>query len=204
MIIKIHLFLVIFAILWGCSSKDRTIQNNESSSALNQSSGVVESQPTSSGNSSAESSSNNITNDLVFISDFSQINEIMNLSMEEVLERLGSDYELVDAFVGDTAENDGFYYADFGITVVFDSDFDSISYIKCYEIVDVMGVNVGMTFTEIENVLGKGERQYFDLEYPPNFTLSYKYDNCIVRFSTDTEEGASTDLEIRNSDLFSF
>lgn len=153
-------------------------------------------------NASTISINENSTENSVFKSDFSNIKEIMSLKKEDIFNRLGKDYKVIQA--GAENSEEGYNYEQYGITIIFD-DFsfpDMIGLIKCNEKVDINGTKLGMTFSEIEKILGKGESrtlEQIELDQP-NFALYYKFDNFIIWFGAAKKDGATTDLQIRRND----
>ncbi len=179
--------LLIVFILVGCSTKDI------SSNAYN------ESKPGGQISTVYEDTLSDEKAD--FTPNLSGIKEIMSLKKEQVLELLGDDYKVVQTGIEDSEK--GFYYEKYGITIVFDdfSEPDMIAKIECTEKVDVNGTKVGMSFSEIEAILGDGNiSELTKVEQDqPNYELDYKYDDFIVWYGSAEKDGKTIVLQIRRN-----
>ena len=138
------------------------------------------------------------TKEPTFKPDLKSITDLMSLNKEEVIDRLGKDYIMVKA--GAEHADDGYNYEKYGMILIFDykpSGF--IQLIICNEIVDINGAKLGMTFSEIEKILGKGTyRKLVQIEpEQPLFALYYKYDNLMVWFGAAEKDGPTIGLQIR-------
>lgn len=70
-------------------------------------------------------------------------------------ELLGSDYETV--YTGAEASCEGFYFKNYGITIVFDFEEEDslVSWIDCDSDIGIFGIEEGMTFLRLIIFLGK-------------------------------------------------
>ena len=135
-----------------------------------------------------------------FVPDYEGIKEIMHLKKDEIYDRIGTDYKIVQA--GAEGEVEGYYYEQYGITLIFD-DFQAPDYvekIECTEKVDIKGARLGMTFAEIQKVLGEKDIKHLTEPYS-YYALIYEFDNFKVWFGIGEEEGSTEVLEIRRNYL---
>lgn len=132
-----------------------------------------------------------------FTSNYDGLVEIMGLNKQQVLDILGDNFTKVDAYEEDVYEDDGYYYDEFGITIVFDDELAVIDRIECNEKVDVYGAKIYMTISEIEGILGEGEFIDLNSENPPFYALFYDLEYFTVWFGFEEEKGKSTDFQIR-------
>jgi|LSQX01.2.fsa_nt_gb hypothetical protein len=135
-----------------------------------------------------------------FVPDMNGIQEIMALSKEQVIERLGDNYEIVPA--GAEHAEDGYRYEEYGMTIIFENTLSGtiIGAIECDEKVNINGVKLGMTIPEIENILGEGKKRELVVIEPeqPEYALFYIYsDKTMVWFGSMEEKGVTTELQIR-------
>ena len=123
----------------------------------------------------------------------------------EIFELLGSDYETV--YTGAEASYKGFYFKNYGITIVFDFEEEDslVSWIDCDSDMGIFGIEEGMTFSEINNILGEApiyETWYEIPEYLPYrmyYKMYYKINNCIVQFFSFNEDGSDFRLSVFRS-----
>lgn len=112
----------------------------------------------------------------------------------EVFEFLGDKYEIVPA--GAEGSYDGYYYDELGITIVFDY-YGKIEFIECTDKYVYNGVSTGMSFEEIQAILGKSEIDEGWYETPDNkvYSINYSIDGVIfnfISFETDYSESYLT------------
>lgn len=129
-----------------------------------------------------------------FIPEFNNIIDIMNMDKNAVIKRLGNDYKIVAA--GPEDQQEGYRYSKYGITLTFSSIGTSeiVDTIYCNEMVDIKGARNGMTFAEIEGILGKS-KVVGDEDY--GYHLSYEYDGILVWFWAQSRNNPTHDLEVR-------
>ncbi|WEK54527.1 MAG: hypothetical protein P0Y55_00135 [Candidatus Cohnella colombiensis] len=140
----------------------------------------------------------------IYTQGFSDIEDIMSLNEEQVVAKFGSEYSLYYGNDGDTHLGEGLYYAQYGMVIIFDYDQQpaKVEYIFCQDNVDIKGAKMGMTFKEIQKILGKGELLDFSdmpwgIAYPPFYILTYEFGEFTVRFGADEKDGVTTELDIR-------
>ncbi|WEK54404.1 MAG: hypothetical protein P0Y55_18010 [Candidatus Cohnella colombiensis] len=147
-----------------------------------------------------------ITSRASFKPDLEHIQAIINMDRESIIELLGMDYYLYYSN-GDTHYGTGIAYPQWGITITFDNSGDYIDSILCDEgatyegitNVDINGAKVGMTVSELREILGEGEIVDWTLDpewYPPNYLLVYEFDKIVVSFWLEDREGKTDDLHI--------
>lgn len=120
-----------------------------------------------------------------FTPDMTSIKEIMVLNKDQVINRLGNNYD------------EGYRYENYGMTLRFEGSV--ISLIECNEKVNINGAKLGMTFNEIKNILGEGETRKLVAIEPnqPEYALIYVYDKIMVWFGSMDENGITSVLQIR-------
>lgn len=130
-----------------------------------------------------------------FTPDMTGINEIMVLNKDQVIKRLGNNYEVINA--GTENAEEGYRYENYGMTIIFEDS--AISLIECDERVSINGAKLGMTFSEIQNILGEGEtRKLVPIEPDqPEYALFHIYNKIMVWFGSMDENGVTTALQIR-------
>lgn len=150
-------------------------------------------------NSSTSFEQESSSKGLTFTPDFNNINDIIGLSKVEVLDRLGKDYKITAA--GAEHAEEGYSYEQYGITIIFNNSMlsEPINKVVCDEKVDIKGVKLGMTFSEIRQMLGEGEsRELVQIEPDqPKYALFYKFDNFTAWFGAVEKDDPTTVLQIR-------
>lgn len=130
-----------------------------------------------------------------FIPDITGIKEIMTLNKKQVFKRLGENYTIVNA--GAEHAEVGYRYENYGMTIIFGDS--KISLIECDEKVSINGAKLGITFSEIKNILGEGETRKLTPIEPeqPYYALFYTYSDIMIWFGAMEENGVATHLQIR-------
>ncbi len=114
--------------------------------------------------------------------------------MEEAFRYMGKSLEELENILGPAEDADapGWSWVNylfegfpgrFGFTIVGRSpsivDFNKLSSLQIFESIQSMNVNVGMTFLEVENTLGRPDAVESSSNY---YNISYEYENNIIAF----------------------
>ncbi len=136
----------------------------------------------------------------LFIPNTNSIKLIMGLKKYEVLELLGKEYSLDKGQY--EWQDEGYNYEQYGMTIYFDKylEPEMIEYIDCNNKVNINGATVGMTFDEIDKILGKSEPIELEKYEPdqPQYSICYVIDNFKVWFGAGAD-GITTDFQLRRN-----
>jgi hypothetical protein len=124
-----------------------------------------------------------------------KIDDLAYLHKNELVLMLGKDYLLTYGWA-DEADREGYEYEKHGITFFF-NDNELVESMRCGERADVEGVRLGMTFAEIQNILGLGEIRDYGNNAFFRFSLTYKYEKFALWFGAHEENGDSIEFHIR-------
>lgn len=199
-VLVLTLFIAVTVAFAGCGKKESVNANQVTNTQLTQS---TKQSVTNNDELSKGPSTENEVKPVgpSFVPNFENINALMSLSKEEVLDRLGKDYEILKA--GAEHLDNAYNYKNYGMTLIFDesSKTNRINLIECNEKVDINGTKLGMNFKQIQNMLGEGEiRELEALEpFQPNYSLLYEMEDCIIWFGADSKDSATSEFEIRNN-----
>lgn len=122
---------------------------------------------------------------------------LVHSNKDMVIQKLGNDFEIVNAGGDDPIE--GYRYKDLGLTFAFDEpDSKEVSLIKCDNNIEIRGVRGGMTFSQIQNKLGKAPVYDTFISSPEYkaYEINYKIDNGIVEFFSRYEDGKESTMTI--------
>ena len=117
-----------------------------------------------------------------------QIDAFLSMSRDEIIEKLGPDFEEVSA--GPEGAMDGYYYKDLGMAFAFYPDSDTPEIIDCYPGFRIFGVGLGSLFSEVMDALGRTEIIETWLELPIYTVYMIEYhlgnsDYCFIAFEED-------------------
>lgn len=120
---------------------------------------------------------------------------VFELSKEEIFKKIGTDYEVVLA--GAEGSYDGFLYSDLGVSFVF-NPYDYIEFIECDERFSFNGARSGMTFAEIQEILGDKdiEESWFESSDNKVYKLKYIIDGLVFDFLAYEVDSSETYLTI--------
>ncbi|WEK55759.1 MAG: hypothetical protein P0Y55_06860 [Candidatus Cohnella colombiensis] len=184
-----RLLIAIFVLLLsGCSQHDTNTGNKEN---------VIDVFP----EQDAVQPTTVVTEDNTFTSDVDHFQEIMTLTKAEVLNKLGDDY-IIREMWGDSIDAKEYFYEKYGIAITFNDDDPSmIESIYGSESVDIKGAKLGMTFSEIREILGEGEfidytKDLYLNPNPPYYFLHYDYGDVGVVYSAYEEDSETIELRI--------
>lgn len=133
---------------------------------------------------------------------FKEIEEVIfqciHSARDEVLKILGDNYEIVGT--GAEQSYDGYYYNNYGITIIFESERpDSrVAFIEIDKKVEILGVNSGMSFSQVKEIFGEAPVYvtYIEYLYQNEYEIYYKINNCIVSFRSFEEDGSNLSIYI--------
>ena len=111
-----------------------------------------------------------------FTTNLDNIVQLILMPFKKALGYLGDDYQIVGA--GAEHSEEGYYYEQYGITLVPhypDSLEGGIKIIECNNTIDINGMSLGMTFTEIQEILGEKIISDFSQVEPYSYYLRYPY-----------------------------
>lgn len=113
---------------------------------------------------------------------------------DSVLKKLGDKYQLTEA--GIEGSEEGYFYEELGITIVFDNDY--VSAIYCGMKVVINGASAGMNFKQVQEKLGQAKIEETWVETPDNkaYSMTYIIENCIVDFLSYSKDGSESMLSI--------
>lgn len=135
-----------------------------------------------------------------FESNFESIKEIMTLKKEDVIKKLGEQYKVEQSH---DYSQDRYNYEQYGIAVVFDKSNENtnkaVEKVVCDDKVNIKGAKLGMTLSEIEELLGEGTKRDLVKNPPddPSYAEYFLIDDLMIWFAGDTEDGPTTKLEVR-------
>jgi len=118
-----------------------------------------------------------------------QIDELLTLSKEEIIDKLGPDYVVEPE--GPEGALDGYYYKDLGMSFAFYPDSTMPDLIECYEGFHLYGVGIGNRLSEVTEALGDSgvyETWLIDPE-DKAYMLSYQFGNALYSFIAFEEDG---------------
>ena len=126
----------------------------------------------------------------------SSILDYINLTKDELLKKLGTNYQIVPT--GAEGACEGYRYEKIGITIVFD-DFLRVDFIECDEKVVIKGVRAGMNFSQIQQKLGKTTVIETWIESPENkiYQIRYAIGNCNLIFNSEKKNGNDSSLTVQ-------
>jgi hypothetical protein len=125
----------------------------------------------------------------------------INLSKNELAEKIGNNYQIVPTGPEETEE--GYYYPQIGITIVFDET-KKVDCIYCDGKVTIKGVKSGMNFEQVQKILGKTQiREFSDEESNSKiYEIWYFFGNdCKLIFMSDKNDGNNSSLSIYRIDV---
>ncbi len=131
-----------------------------------------------------------------FTPDFDHLTKVMQLDREHIVQWLGKDYVKGESDPTGIFPRNGMYYEKYWISIVFNAAADKPSTIFCNDKVDIRGAKQKMKFSEIENILGKGEEVS-----PVDFGMYaevYKFDPLGVSFGAYDRESLVIEVKIFN------
>ncbi len=126
--------------------------------------------------------------------------EVLNwftMDQEGVLQLFGPEYETIQ-----TGIEEGFtsyYYRTLGLSIIFTPNGTSIYSIECDKNVRINEAHAGMTFTEIQELMGVTEVKCFnipDYQDEKYYFIEYQIGNTKYSFSSFDETGTDSKLEI--------
>lgn len=126
----------------------------------------------------------------IYNEDLQLIFDVLNLKKVEAIDQLGDDY-YIDG-IGAEGLMHGYYYDNKGIALAFVPDYDlyyeedpdTIQWIQCDNKIDINGARFGMTFNEIQAILGDTEVIDFDVEYMIIYSIEYQIGELTIYFVT--------------------
>ena len=118
-----------------------------------------------------------------------QIDELLTLSKEEIIDKLGPDYVVEP--VGPEGALDGYYYKDLGMAFAFYPDSTVPDIIECYEGFHLYGIGIGNRLSEVTEALGDSGVNETWLMGPEDkaYMLSYQFGNAMYSFIAFEEDG---------------
>lgn len=128
-----------------------------------------------------------------------EINRYFDMTKSELLEILGTNYQIVPA--GGEGTEDGYYYEGKGIFVFSYDDRLWLMYVPAD--FEVNGAMEGMNFEQIQKCLGETEIKDVFIETPdhPAYEIEYISGNCIYGFWSYDKDGNNSMLTIRRNYL---
>jgi hypothetical protein len=116
-----------------------------------------------------------------FIPNLDNILQLIQMPFKKALDHLGNEYQIVGA--GSEHSEEGYYFEQYGVTLVAhypDSLEGGIKIIECKNMSEISGVQIGMTFAEIQEILG--EKIIYDCSQvdPYLYYLCYQYFEDII------------------------
>jgi hypothetical protein len=126
--------------------------------------------------------------------DYSTLYIYIGITREEVINKLGDNYEEVET--GPEGSLTGLLYSD--IDLEFALDDGKVIIIYCGEKVEFNGARAGMNFKQLQERLGKGAIEKTWYETPENiaYKTSYIFDNNVLTFLSFEEDGSNSWLWI--------
>lgn len=140
--------------------------------------------------------------DSILLSSGIKISDLQNyftMKRNELIPKLGNKYELVDS--GAEGTNQGYYYKEKGITLVFndiDYSFEQspLIWVECdADKLDLNGLTPDMNFSQIQERIGKGEITKDKIEeiiwqHDYWYTMTYKIGHILLEFRSFSEDGS--------------
>ena len=122
-----------------------------------------------------------------------QIDAFLSMSRDEIIEKLGPDFEVVSA--GPEGAMDGYYYEDLSMAFAFYPDSDKPEIIDCYPDFRICGVGLGSLFSEVMEALGRTEiiETWLELPIYTVYMIEYHLRNSDYSFIA-LEEDEPADL----------
>jgi len=134
----------------------------------------------------------------LYINSEIRIVDVIGLSKEELLLKLGEDY-VIKKGLPDGIE--GYEYPKYGIRFVFDDfagyffdrDEAIVGTIFIHEGFDINGAGIGMSVSEIQDALGDGEIEDF-VQGSHRFALKYVYESYFIRFLLSPDQNGCAEV----------
>ena len=128
-----------------------------------------------------------------------QIDEYFNMTREEIIGALGSNFSVVPA--GPEGVCDGYLYEDLGMAFAFYPDSEILDSIDCYPNFKIHGVGIGNRFSEIMEALGDTEIVETWLELPiyTVYMVRYRLGNSEFSFIAFEEDAPVDSLWIHQT-----
>lgn len=125
-----------------------------------------------------------------------QIDALLSMSRDEIIEKLGPDYE--EVYAGPEGAMDGYYYEDVGMAFAFYPDSATPEIINCYPDFKINGVGPGSLFSEIMEALGDAEiiETWLELPIYTVYMIEYRLGNSNYCFIALEEDGPADILWI--------
>ncbi|MFC5703251.1 hypothetical protein ACFPVX_18335 [Cohnella faecalis] len=127
--------------------------------------------------------------------DFSKIKELLSLTAEQVVEKLGDKRREYNKHWGQFELGNGLFYEQYGLIFAIDSDSQYTIYSR--ENVEINGARLGMTFSEIQQYLGTEGVVDWVEAYQPYYRLTYTYDDFTISFASYDEDGKTVEVKIQ-------
>lgn len=127
--------------------------------------------------------------------DSERIFKYLSLSKNEMLDKFGDNYEIIQAEKEDF--NIGYFYNNLGITLVFDEN-DNLQWIECNEFFNIGNIKSGMNYSKIQDDLGHvgliGYRYNLSSNY--DYILKYELSSAHIEFISYYPDGRYANVRV--------